>query len=274
MKKVIAGFVALNALIAAPALAADMPVKAVPQEPAAFTYNWTGLYLGLNAGYSWSSATTTTTTACEPVGYYCTIGGPAGLLNLPAISADGSGAFHSNAFTGGAQVGYNWQSNNLVLGVEGDIESYRLKVTTTVARPYPGNPGVTYVEGTGVSTNWLSTWRIRAGWANDKVLLYATGGLALADLSVSDTFSDNDAAGAVGGSATTGLKAGWTAGGGLEYALSRNWSVRGEYLYVDLGSVSATSTVTNATFPGLTNPLSITGKVTANIARAALNYRF
>jgi outer membrane immunogenic protein len=107
------------------------------------------------------------------------------------------------------------------------------------------------------------------------VLLYATGGLALTDLSVSDTFSDNNVLGAaVGGSATTKLKAGWTAGAGLEYALSRNWSVRGEYLYVDLGSVSTTSTVTNAGFPGLTNPLSITGKVTANIARAALNYRF
>jgi outer membrane immunogenic protein len=231
--------------------------------------------VGLNAGYSWSTETATTTTACEPVGYFCTIGVPSGLPNLTAISADGSGTIHNNAFTGGAQVGYNWQSNNMVVGVEGDIEAYRAKLTTAAARVYPGNLAITYLEGTNVSTNWLSTSRLRVGWANDKVLLYATGGLALTDLSVSDTFSDNNVLGAaVGGSATTKLKAGWTAGAGLEYALSRNWSVRGEYLYVDLGSVSTTGTVTNAAFPGLTNPLSITGKVTANIARAALNYRF
>jgi outer membrane immunogenic protein len=106
------------------------------------------------------------------------------------------------------------------------------------------------------------------------VLVYATGGLALTDLEVSNTFSDNDTAGAVGGSSTSKLKAGWTVGGGLEYALWQNWTIRGEYLYFDLGSVSTASTVTNSTFPGLTNPLSISGKVTGNIVRAALNYRF
>jgi outer membrane immunogenic protein len=143
-------------------------------------------------------------------------------------------------------------------------------VTTAVARIYPGNPHLTYVEGTNVTTDWLST----LGWAIDKVLVYGAGGVALTDLRVGDTSHDNDGAGAIGGSNISKLKAGWTLGAGVEYFLWRNWTVRGEYLYVDLGSVSTATTVTNPSFPGLSNPLSITGKVTGSIGRAALNYRF
>ena len=260
--------------LGAPVLAADM-VKAPPPAPPR-VYSWTGFYIGDNAGYSWSKVTTSTSATCAAAasGYYCKAGNPNGLANIPAIDADGSGSFRNDAFTGGAQAGYNWQSGNWVVGLEADIEAYRAKVTTAVARIYPGNPRLTYVEGTNVTTDWLSTWRGRLGWAIDKVLVYGAGGVALTDLRVSDTFNDNDGAGAVGGSNISKLKAGWTVGAGVEYLLWRNWTIRGEYLYVDLGSVSTATTVTNPSFPGLSNPLSVTGKVTGSIGRAALNYRF
>jgi outer membrane immunogenic protein len=116
------------------AFAADMAVKAPPPAPAPL-YSWTGFYIGLNAGGSWSTETTTTSTACNPPnGHYCGDGNvsPAGLANLPAISADGSGTFHNSDFTGGVQAGYNWQSGNWVLGGEADVEAYRANITTSL----------------------------------------------------------------------------------------------------------------------------------------------
>src|SRR5262245_42774865 len=134
MNKITACVATIAALIGAPAFAADMAVKAPLPAPAP-VFSWAGFYIGLNAGGSWSTETTTTSTACPTNGYYCFPSpDPRIAANLVAISADGSGTFHNTEFTGGVQAGYNWQSGNWVLGVEADVESYRAKVSTSVAR--------------------------------------------------------------------------------------------------------------------------------------------
>jgi outer membrane immunogenic protein len=105
------------------------------------------------------------------------------------------------------------------------------------------------------------------GWANENWLLYATGGLAVGR----DKFNQNIAliAPTVGTTATSTTRVGWTVGAGVEYALSRKWSVKAEYLHVDLGSVATSATFTPA-FAGLT--VSGTTHLTTEIARAGVNY--
>jgi outer membrane immunogenic protein len=113
--------------------------------------------------------------------------------------------------------------------------------------------------------------RGRIGWAIDRSLLYVTGGLAVATIKTIDTFN------AVGGTIVnttqnTTTRAGWTVGGGWEYAFAgSNWSAKAEYLFADLGTFDTTIPST----PGFPNSdVAVHHKYTENIARFGLNYRF
>ena len=101
------------------------------------------------------------------------------------------------------------------------------------------------------------------------VLLYATGGLAATELGVRNSISSS-ASLAQGSSNATGRLAGWTIGGGAEWALGQHWIVRGEYLYVDLGKVTTNATVEGTPF---NNNMATTVDLTAHIARAGINYK-
>jgi outer membrane immunogenic protein len=247
----------------------------------ASAYDWTGFYIGVNVGGSLTRASTTSSTDCPATGgYFCS--GGLGLTNQAAISADGSGVFNGGAPTGGGQVGFNWQYGGFVVGPELDFESFQAKTSSNVSRQYPppnAVVGLGYNIQTSTSTDWLFTSRLRAGWAINNVLLYATGGLALTDLTVSNSYTDNDLANtpgpveATGNSKSSQLQPGWTVGGGLEAALYRNWTVKVEYLFVDLGSLSTTNTVTNPTSPG-ENHITTSSDLTSQIIRAGMNYRF
>jgi outer membrane immunogenic protein len=117
----------------------------------------------------------------------------------------------------GGTAGYNWQIGSAVVGLEGDIDWSGLKGSGTSA----GCPA-----GCTTSNSWLSTVRGRLGYSFDRVMPYITGGLAVGDIGAATP-------GLPGGSNTN---AGWTVGGGLEFALPGNWSAKAEYLHVDLGS--------------------------------------
>jgi outer membrane immunogenic protein len=96
-----------------------------------------------------------------------------------------------------------------------------------------------------VKTDWLFTARPRLGWANNNWLWYATGGLAVTELKYGNTFTDTYSPAFETGSISK-TKVGWTVGGGGEFALSNNWTVRAEYLYVDFGGVSSAGNVSNS----------------------------
>ena len=109
MKKLVLAGAALAALIAGPAMAADLPVKAAPIVP---IYDWTGFYIGINGGYSWGRSNTT-------VSYFNTITGapiipPAGSITDAGFNLDG-GVF-------GGQIGYNWQFSSWLFGLEADAQ--------------------------------------------------------------------------------------------------------------------------------------------------------
>ena len=248
------------------------------------TYNWTGFYVGVNVGGAWGQSKTTTAVSCDKIaGFITYFDCPAPGTTAAQAAAVGSGTATGSGFTGGLQAGYNWQSGSVVLGLEADIEAFRMKVSRQATGVYPG-PAMQsgpYTISSSIDTNWLFTARGRAGWAFGDMLAYVTGGLAATDLRTNHTFSDNftfggfsasGASGSWGGSAT---KVGWTVGGGAEWALSRNWTVKAEYLYVNFGAVDAASQIKHtSTGLGYANGISTSADLTAHIARAGINYKF
>jgi outer membrane immunogenic protein len=222
------------ALCGAPfaATAADMstpqlPVKAPPYVAPIDVYNWTGFYLGAHLGGAWSNANWT-----DPV---------SGLGDSP----------NNSGITGGGQVGYNYQFGAWVLGVEGDFSGTSLNASDTDAA------GFTH----STRTDWTSTVTGRLGYSWNRALIYGKGGVAFAD-------ERNNVTSPLGLSSSNGTatQTGWTAGGGVEYALDRNWSARVEYDYLGFGSQAI-----NAAAPG-----GAPGSVSLNIQRvlAGVNFRF
>jgi outer membrane immunogenic protein len=204
--RVFAGGVALAAGTAVgvcSVAAADLspePTKAavapVAYAPAAI-YSWTGIYIGGHAGAGFSGSSWT-----DPF-------------------TGGNNTFNSGAgFLGGGQIGANYQFNMLVLGVEGDFSWTGLK----------GGGTDSIGEAINTNTNWTSTVTGRVGAAFDRLLVYGKGGLALAQ--------DHSSLTDLGGNSanTTFMRTGWTVGAGLEYGITKNWSAKIEYDYLNFGS--------------------------------------
>lgn len=272
---------AAKAALFAGVLASGMGIAAAAEKarPVAH-YDWTGFYIGANAGAAWGHSDQTSNFTC-PVPGSCPYNNP---INLAVISAAGTGGVSPTAFTGGGQLGYNYQSGQVVFGGELDIESFRLKGSLVGVGPVlvGGLPAAAFGFGASVDTDWLFTARGRLGWAvQPQLLFYATGGLAVTDLKVGNNFGDNCTVGVCGIPSNGGLSntsktlVGYSLGGGLEYALNQNWSVKGEYLYVNFGNASTTLTIAQPAF-GLpvSNAMITTAKLNASIARLGLNYRF
>ena len=245
-----------------------------PSFAASSTYNWSGFYLGLNGGGAWTSSHQTTSLPCTEglfVGAICNSIDPG---NAPLISATGTGSFSGGGFSGGAGGGYNWQNGPTVYGVEFDVETLpgASKTSTGIANGSFGLPNGSVISlRSSVGASWLLTARGRIGYAFNDLLVYGTGGLAVTRLSTNVTYADG---GTDTGSWTQSAnKAGWTAGGGVEWALSKRWSVKAEYLFVKFGSNTASGAITN-TFFGYSNAVSTSADLTAQIARAGINYKF
>jgi outer membrane immunogenic protein len=248
------------------ALAADMAMKA----PVAMASGcaWCGFYIGGNAGYAWGRESQTSVFEAPA---------PFLAIDTAAVSASGSPRLNANGFTGGLQAGYNWQSGAVLFGAEADFNAFSLRGSTTGTFPFPstlpggpvGPPTAFFTTTSSASSNWLFTARDRIGWANDNLLIYGTAGLAVANVKVNQSIV------VLGGftetAAISATQVGWTAGLGAEYMVSRNWSVKGEWLYVDLGKVSGAGVITPA-FAGIT--YNTTARLTANIARVGVNYHF
>ena len=204
---------------------------------------WTGFYAGGNAGYAWGHASTSLSIADGPTGATCHF---CFASDMASAQAGGSPGLNPDGFTGGAQVGYNWQTANLVYGVELDFESFSQHQTVTNSVALPGSTASVFACGIGttcagnistsIKTDWLLTLRPRIGYTWANTLVYLTGGLALTQLTFSQSYADNITFGVPpNGSLSTSAsqtKAGWVVGGGLEQALADHWSVKAEYLFV------------------------------------------
>ncbi len=261
------GFVLTTLAMGGPALAADLPLKA-PAPMVAPAFSWTGFYIGVNGGGAWGHSDVSTSTVFSPTGYFA-------ITSPPAINAVGAQHIDTSGGTAGGQVGYNWQSGAMVIGVEADIDWLGLSGTATGSALYPFFAPAGFTVSSSMKSDWLFTLRPRLGFAANHWLLYVTGGLAVADVKANFLFTDTFAT-ALESAAISQTKAGWTAGVGAEYAFAGPWSVKIEYLHVDLGSVSATSTNLTAGTPPVafpTNVFSHSVNLTTDIVRAGINFR-
>lgn len=202
--------------------------------------DWTGLYMGLNGGFGFAHATAS---------------GPVGGFNVSAAQ-DLTGA------VGGAQIGFNWQTEATVLGVEADIQASGVSKDTLFCGAFACGADVNLEN----KVPWFATVRGRAGFVVDRFLVYATGGLAYANLR--STFTMPVGGVTVDLASWSDTRAAWTVGGGVEFQISRNWSTKLEYLYMDTGNFQGSVVVPGV---GALNP---TLHVTEQIVRAGLNYRF
>lgn len=277
MRNVAIGTVMLLGMVAS-AGAADVPVytKAPP------LYNWTGLYIGGNVGYGWDRSNTTETFT-DPAIVLATVN--------PSFNLDG--------VIGGGQVGYNWQSGPWVLGIEGDLQATGQSGGTndlcgtgvcaqTTIGPPPNcqglacgkvivTPGGPVTDALSQRLEWLDTLRGRIGWTvTPTFLAYVTGGLAVGVLNTSGLVTGtNGATSVVGSFNSNSVHAGGTVGVGLEAALAGRWTGKVEYLYVDLGTFSGGSFATPIVGPsGSLLNTSFSSRLTDNVLRAGVNYRF
>jgi outer membrane immunogenic protein len=211
----------------ASALAADMAVKA-PAPVVNPPVNWTGFYVGGNAGGAWATTS-----------------------DSNAFFSATTGNFHISGAVGGGQVGYNWQPSQWVFGIESDIDGSSVKGSTSA--------GLCTGVVCTIENTWVGTTRARIGYATGDWLPYVTGGVAYGNVHIQDS------AGAVHAGTD---RTGWTGGGGIEYALNRNWSVKAEYLYIDLGSGGVPCTVAAGSC-GIS-----TQNFTESVVRGGINYHF
>jgi outer membrane immunogenic protein len=244
-----------------PSMAADLAVKAPIYKAAAVpVYNWTGCYVGGNVGYGW--------------------GRSKGDIDIPGLDTlfpplPTSNSISSNpqGAIGGVQIGCDQQINDKwVLGFEADIQASGQRANRTFSTFNIGGEGIT--GRVDSELRWFGTVRGVAGLlVTPTVMLYGTGGLAYGNASVSSAIAATNL-GPPNGTAVLSSSAnlvGYTVGAGATGAFpnSNNWTWKLEYLYVDLGSFSAAGT--NALLLG---PFNYSTKVTDNILRVGVNYRF
>lgn len=256
----LAGTIIATALLIAPASnAADIarPVYKAPP-PAPVVYNWSGFYIGGNLGYGWGDG------RGDRVGNDAPMAGAiaAGIVPL-------SFGVKPEGVLGGGQIGYNWQfAERWVLGVEADLQASGVKDSTAfVLGPSGLFPSARHAGSEDLK--WFGTVRGRLGYAFDRVLLYATGGLAYGKIENTGAAVSSVAVGGAYTGSASNTNIGWTVGGGLEWAFAGAWSVKAEYLYVDLGSDTVRQT--DPVFAGY---LDYEFKHQFHIARVGLNYKF
>ncbi len=232
---------ALVGLGSAPTIAADLAARPYTKAPAlAAVYDWTGFYIGVNAG----------------------VGLGRDRFQHDWLGEDGIYSFYTSpqGGFGGGQIGYNWQTGSIlgpiVLGVEADIQGAGLSDDRT--NFVIGASKTTY----GQKLDWFGTARGRIGIANGPVLSYVTAGYAFGNVKTNATQS---ALGVTSTFSTDRTQSGWVVGSGVEAALGGNWTGKIEYLYLNLGNKTDAST--------LFVPTPINTEIRENIFRVGLNYR-
>jgi len=238
------------------AAAADMAMKSATP-PA---YQWSGCYVGLNGGGGAGSSNFNTTVG---QGTYL------GAADAATVSQDASGSHNNSNVLGGGQVGCNWQSGTVVIGLEGDYDYFRSTSAFYNNTDPPLNSGASFVAGQSLTSDYLATVRPRIGIAADRNFAYISGGVAFADAKYTESYVDTTPA--AGSATVTKELTGWVAGAGWEYAWTDHWIIRFEYLYAAFPNTTLNGVITTV---GGSNPFHGSADLTLQVARAGLNFKF
>jgi opacity protein-like surface antigen len=214
-------------------------------------YDWSGVYVGLNAG--WNDLATHADSSTVTVNQLSGVNAGSGTVTVPPTTFQADRMrFSRSSWSGGGQVGWQKQSGHLVLGVEGDMDS--LGGHGSLAAAY-ALPGTALTTGSDVSLerftrpNWDASLRGRIGYAFGPALIYGTGGLAVADVTESALYGYSPTVTPAVATANPGVAygpyanyasneaahTGWTVGAGGEFAVNRAVSLGLEYRYSDYG---------------------------------------
>lgn len=229
--------------LASPALAADLaPSYKAPQlvSPA---WNWTGFYIGANAGGGIARNPTTLSISPNP---------------LPGAAPIKSFTRSPAGFVGGGQIGYNYQfAPNWLVGIEGDLQGSTEKESTcNFACEFHNTQRL----------DWIATVRARIGYTNGDWMYYVTGGGAWAGIH-QDFALALPGGPTIASSSVSQTNSGWTVGGGMETHLGGNWTGKAEYLYMDLGHIS------NQVAEDPVDTISTASNIHNHVIRLGLNYK-
>ena len=277
MKRILLALSAL-AISTVAASAADMPARTytkAPPAPPPPPCIWCGFYIGLNGGWVGSTGNNNNFAAT----HFESDEVPA---STPIFFGNGLNSQNTNGGFGGGQIGYNWVFpggmggagyggvSGWFVGVEADIQGasvHRNSPTLFFSEVGEADTGTFNADS---RLNWFGTLRGRLGWATGPVLFYGTGGLAYGgvrnNLLVTFTDADSGLSAVSLNNNNTNTRWGWVAGVGIEWMFAPNWSLKGEYQYIDLGSVTQSASAL------VTDPAD--GVTEGNIATLRQNYRF
>ena len=223
-----------RAVAAAPQV---MPAKAPPALAPPFV-NWTGIYLGVNAGYSFGASDWT-----------------------DCITGGSTGGFGTYGFLFGGTLGANYQVGALVFGIEADGD----RSDPSGFGTFTATSSTSLCAGACITKNsWLGTVRGRVGYAFDRFLVYGTAGAAFGNVQAS--FSND--------SVSSATEPGWTVGAGVEGAFAPHWTAKVEYLFVDLANGTCTTDCAIANPNGAPLIPNIAVKFNESMVRAGVNYKF
>jgi outer membrane immunogenic protein len=276
-------------MLAVPAMAAELPTlyyRAPP--PPIPVLGWTGFYVGGTLGGIWldSNITPTYSTSCNPAALAQACAGAAAFAAVLPSNVGDSPA----GFIGGGEIGYNWQLGRFVYGLETDFSGTSVSSSTSFANSgvisgFPANV-ISATGGASEKVDYLGTVRARTGFVViPPLLVYATGGLAYGNVSANASLEEQvrgpcatcGPAPSVAASVSS-TRIGWTVGGGWEWMFVPNWTVKGEYLYYDLGSSTFASPALVQTNTAGVVAVVANGGTTidykGSIARIGVNYKF
>jgi outer membrane immunogenic protein len=213
--------------------------------------DWSGFYVGLNGGWNWDNTHVRSTTT---VNQLTGVNAGAGTVTVPATTFPSRSAQSNDGFMGGGQLGFNAQAGGLLFGVEGDFDGAtgRHGQSSYYSLPATGlTTGSTVVVRQEVDPDWVATLRGRVGLALDRTLVYGTGGAAWADLRDRASFTYAPTVTSAvstanpgvtygpysnGGGGGSSVRAGWTAGGGVDFLVAPNLTLGAEYRHTEIGT--------------------------------------
>ena len=264
--------------------AADLPIVKAPP-PAVVMPRWSGFYVGGHIGGAWGDVETDAYAGpLLPDIFFLNPAPPPPFVLIPGLAGTLPGASGSDSSVlGGGQIGFNWQTGSWVFGIEADISGTDLSATATRSATRFGGTAFeeTVSATTGIDIDWMASVRGRLGYSFNSVLLYATGGAAIADIdsrgtgtliippavllpapgTYTSTTSDSH------------LRLGWTLGAGFEWAIDQAWSIGAEYRHSDFGSITVNSAIPDGLGTTYATVASDT-RVTVDQATLRVNYRF
>ncbi len=248
MRRFIVALLGTTFVGVAAAQAADLPIKAPPLIPPPIVHtNWAGFYAGIEGGYAWGHSNVS-----DISGYN-------------AVSPVGDFSYNPNGGVGNLYVGYNFEFDPFVVGVEAEVGYFGLDGSAQ----YPPYVGVRTAADSIAHTNsgWYGAFTGRVGVAFQDFLVFAKGGYAITGMT--NSYTDTDPTGITLVSGTdTGDRDGWTVGGGVEFMFAGNWLARLEYDYYDFGTASHTALGSNGVSYTFDHSL------TASVIKGGIGYKF